>query len=43
MTNDCGLKQAEAETQREKKNVFIRNYMWMARSTVFLFCAAEMS
>lgn len=31
MTNDCGLKQAERERER-KKNVFIRNYMWMARS-----------
>lgn len=40
MTNDCGLKQAE-HGEREKKNRFIRNYMWMARSAVWTFSAAE--
>lgn len=40
MTNDCGLKQAETERER-KKNVFIRNYMWMARSDVLAFSVAE--
>ena len=40
MTNDCGLKQAETERE-EKKNVFIRNYMWIARSGVLAFSAAE--
>lgn len=42
MTNDCGLKQAQTEREeKKKKNVFIRNYMWMARSAVMPFSAAE--
>ena len=50
MTNDCGLKQAETERERgrerekereRERNVFIRNYMWMARSGALAFSAAE--
>lgn len=41
MTNDCGLKQPETEKERGKKNVFIRNYSWMARSAALPFSTAE--
>ena len=41
MSNDWCLKQAETERREEKKNVFIRNDMWMARSCVLALRVAE--
>lgn len=39
MTNDWGLKQTE--TERERGNVFIRKYMWMAERSTAAFAEAE--
>lgn len=40
MTNDCGL-ETERGREREKIYIFIRNYMWMARSNVLVFSVVE--